>query len=159
MLATMIRAIAVLFGVVGLTVSGIVPALAGKPVRFVAIQADPPGADDGSNRSLNEEFVVLKNVSDHSASLKYYSVRLGEKDYSFPSDFRLQPGSKVRVHTGKGQDARHDLYWGRTKYAYPNQPSYFLTLWGLQGFSGGTPVVEIKDTCAVLGPTTVNGSC
>jgi hypothetical protein len=35
---------------------GISPASAGgHPVRFVSIQADPPGTDDETNASLNEE--------------------------------------------------------------------------------------------------------
>jgi hypothetical protein len=35
----------------------------------------------------------------------------------------------VTVHTGKGTDGRHDLYWGRTNYAYPNKGSFSVDLW------------------------------
>ena len=140
---------------------GISPASAGRhPVRFVSIQADSPGTDDGSNASLNEEFIVLKNYSDHAVRMGgKYLFEMGTKEYDFPSDFTLQPGSKVRVHTGKGTNARHDLYWGRTKYAYPNKPSYAINLWGPGGTQNGQHVTELEDSCTVLGPTTVNGPC
>jgi hypothetical protein len=139
---------------------GISPASAsGHPVRFVSIQADPPGTDDGTNAGLNEECVVVKNLSDHAVRMGRYAIAIGTKEYDFPSGFTLQPGSKVRVHTGKGTDARHDVYRGRTKYAYPNKPRYVVSLWGLGGVQNGQHVTELEDSCAVFGPTTVNGPC
>lgn len=131
------------------------PAWAGGPIRFVAIQADPPGVNDGSDASLNEEYVVLRNISDHAVSMGRYSIALGSKQYGFRDTFTLQAGSKVRVHTGKGTDARHDVYWGRTAYAYPNTGTYFVTLWG----PAGTMTVEPKDQCMVSELGGINGPC
>lgn len=131
------------------------PAWAGGPIRFVAIQADPPGVNSGSNTSLNEEYVVLRNISDHAVSMDRYFIALGSKEYGFRSAFRLQPGSKVRVHTGKGTDARHDVYWGRAAYAYPNTGTYFVSLWG----PAGAMTVEPKDQCMVSELGGINGPC
>ena len=131
------------------------PALAGTPVQFVAIQADPPGVDDGSNASLNEEYVVLRNVSDHVVSMDRYYVSYGSKEYRFRSAFKLQPGSKVRVHSGKGTNARHDVYWGRTSYVYPNRGTYVVSLWG----PAGPLTVEPKDQCFVSEVGGTNGLC
>ena len=131
------------------------PAWAGGPIRFVAIQADPPGVDDGGNASLNEEYVVLRNSSDHAVSMDRYSIALGSKQYGFRGTFKLQAGSKVRIHTGKGTDTRHDVYWGRTVYAYPNTGTYFVTLWG----PAGTMTVEPKDQCMVSELGGINGPC
>jgi hypothetical protein len=143
-----------------LLAAGITPAFAGgHPVRFVSIQADSPGTDDGSNASLNAEYVVLKNYSSRAVRMGRYAIAIGSKEYDFPSAFQLQPGSKVRVHTGKGKNARHDVYWGRTRYVYPNKPRYVVSLWGPGGTQNGQQVTELEDTCAVFGPTSVNGPC
>jgi hypothetical protein len=103
--------------------------------------------------------VVLENVSSHEVSLGGYAVDIGSNEFDFPSGLKLQPGSKVRVHTGKGTNARHDVYWGRTKYACPNEPRFFVSLYGPGGTQNGQQVVELEDTCAVLGPGGVNGPC
>jgi hypothetical protein len=137
---------------------GIAPAAAaGHPVRFVSIQADPPGTDDKSNDSLNQEWVLLKNFSSHAVKMGSYGVEVGNLEYDFPSDFRLQSGSRVWVHTGSGTNGRHDVYWGRSSYAYPNKPTYSVQLWGPGGIQNGVHVAELEDTCFVL--TNVNGAC
>jgi hypothetical protein len=142
----------------GLAAIGSTPAgAASHPVRFLSIQSDPPGTDDGSNASLNQEFVVLKNFSSHSVKMGAYAVEIGNKEFDFPSGFTLQSGSKVWVHTGKGTDSRHDVYWGRTAYAYPNNPTFAVELWGPGGIQNGVTVSELEDTCMVL--TSANQPC
>jgi hypothetical protein len=126
-------------------------------VRFVSIQADPPGTDDGSNDSLNQEWVLLKNFSSHAVKMGSYGVEVGNLEYDFPSGFTLQSGSRVWVHTGSGTNSRHDVYWGRSSYAYPNKPTYAVQLWGPGEIQNGVHVAELEDTCFVL--TDVNGAC
>jgi Lamin Tail Domain len=157
-----IRLISLLILVAGTLAGGIAQASAAShPVRFVSIQADPPGTDDKSNASLNAEFIVLKNFSSKAVGMGRYGFEVSESnlEYDFPKGFTLQPGSKVTVHTGKGTNGRHDVYWGRSGYAYPNKPQYFITLWGLGGTQNGQPVSELEDQCSVLGPGSVNQAC
>jgi|1185.fasta_scaffold177433_2 hypothetical protein len=140
-----------------LATGGTPVAAASHPVRFVSIQADPPGTDDGSNDSLNQEWVVLKNYSSHAVKMGSYGVDVGKKEFDFPSGFTLQAGSRVWVHTGQGTNGRHDVYWGRTSYAYPNKTGYGVSLWGPGGIQNGQHVAELEDTCMVL--SSANGPC
>jgi hypothetical protein len=135
-------------------------------VRFVSIQADPPGADDKSDASLDAEFIVFKNFSTKAVAMGHYAFDVSGSNLEddFPSGFTLQPGSKVTAHRPGHERAarpvlRHDLYWGRSGYAYPNKPQYFISLYGPGGTQNGQPVSELEDTCSVLGPGSVNQAC
>lgn len=73
-------------------------------------QFDAPGAD---HMNLNEEYVCLTNLSDHSVDITGWRV-LHKPDtwYTFP-EFILDAGASVRVHSGKETDTTTDLYWGQ----------------------------------------------
>lgn len=45
---------------------GIPAGVASAAIKIVKIQYDSPGTDDGSNASLNNEFVVIKNTGQRS---------------------------------------------------------------------------------------------
>lgn len=98
-----------------------VPADAAGGIRITAVQYDSPGKDTGSNKSLNNEWVRLKNTSGHTISLKGW--RLHDKGvkhrYVFKS-FKLAPGATVRIHTGHGSNTKHNLYWKLGWYVWNN---------------------------------------
>src|SRR5690606_29269091 len=71
-----------------------------------------PGTDRGSNKSLNAEYIVLKNTSSQTKTITGY--RLHDKAnhrYVFPTT-RLKPGKVIYVRTGKGTNNYQNRYWG-----------------------------------------------
>ncbi|MGV9625419.1 lamin tail domain-containing protein [Streptomyces sp. NPDC003487] len=89
-------------------------------VTISAVQYDSPGRDDRSNRSLNAEWVEITNNTRRAVNLDGWT--LSDEDghtYTF-RHYRLDGRSTVRVHTGEGRDARHDLFQDRRNYVWNN---------------------------------------
>ncbi len=91
------------------------------PVRLSKIQFDPPGDDDGTNTSLNKEWVQIHNYGARAWKLTGWSLRdaTGYK-FVFPDGFTIKPGATVTVHTGAGQNRPLNLYWGQGSYIWNN---------------------------------------
>lgn len=84
------------------------------------VRADSPGRDDGSNRSLNAEWVEITNRGRHAVNLDGWTLRNSDgQRYRF-DDVRLAGRATVRVHTGHGRDTRTDLYQDRRDYVWDN---------------------------------------
>ncbi|MFH8411016.1 lamin tail domain-containing protein [Streptomyces sp. NPDC018019] len=98
------------------------PAHHRSPVVIGAVQADSPGRDDGSNRSLNAEWVTVKNTGLRPVNLKGWTLtsRSTHQTYHF-KNLRLAGHQSVRVHTGHGRDTIHDVYQDRHRYVWHNQ--------------------------------------
>jgi hypothetical protein len=113
------------------------------PVRMSKIQYDPPGADDGSNTSLNKEYVQVHNFGAKAWTLSGWSVRdvTGYK-FRFPDGFTLQPGDTVTLHTGAGKNRPLHLYWGQGSYIWNNTGDK-ATFKNAAG--------KVVDTCAYAG--------
>jgi hypothetical protein len=95
-------------------------ASAAPAVQFGLIQYDGPGTDDGSNESLNAEFVVIKNVSGQKVRLEGFSVRDAQgRTFTFPA-MRLRAGRIVRLHTGSGTNGPRHVYWRQSNYVWNN---------------------------------------
>jgi hypothetical protein len=95
-------------------------ASAAPAVQFGLIQYDGPGTDDGSNASLNAEFVVIKNVSGQKVQLEGFSVRdASGRTFTFPAR-GLRPGRLVRLHTGRGTNSARHVFWGQSSYVWNN---------------------------------------
>ncbi|MFF1965711.1 lamin tail domain-containing protein [Streptomyces sp. NPDC058232] len=89
-------------------------------VEISAVQADSPGRDNRTNRSLNAEWVELTNNNRRAVNLDGWTLR--DEDghrYRF-DDVRLAGRATVRVHTGVGRDTRTDLYQDRRNYVWDN---------------------------------------
>ena len=86
-------------------------ALSQNSVKISNINYDPPGSD---KENLNGEWVEIENIGDNIIYLEGWSIsdEYGHT-YYFPNDFRLEPGERVKIHTGSGKDTEHDLYWQR----------------------------------------------
>jgi hypothetical protein len=93
---------------------------ASAAIKISKIQYDSPGSDDGSNASLNNEYVVIENTGSSVRRLEGYVLRdEAGHVYEFGT-FRLAAGKSVTVHTGKGSNDRNDVYWGSGWYIWNN---------------------------------------
>ncbi|MFI6607849.1 lamin tail domain-containing protein [Streptomyces poriferorum] len=84
------------------------------------VQANSPGRDNGSNRSLNAEWVEITNQSRRSVNLDDWTLRAADGTRYRFDDVRLAGRATVRVHTGVGRDTRTDLYQDRRHYVWDN---------------------------------------
>jgi len=90
------------------------------------VQYDSPGWDTRSNRSLNAEWVEVRNTGRHAVKLNGWTLtdRDGNR-YRF-RHLWLRGHDSVRVHTGIGRDNRHDVYQDRLTYVWDNRDSATL---------------------------------
>lgn len=92
----------------------------GGGVRILEIAFDPPGADTGTNASLNKETVVI--VNDGTSSVVMTGWTLRDRDahvFRFPT-FTLRAGARVTVHNGQGSNNAANLYWDSDGYVWNN---------------------------------------
>ncbi|GAA2992234.1 lamin tail-like protein [Streptomyces sp. KhCrAH-43] len=89
------------------------------------IQYDSPGRDNGSNRSLNGEWVTVTNTGRQTVNLRNWTLS-DESHRTYRFDLRLPGRSSVRVHTGVGRDTRHDVYQDRHNYVWDNSDTATL---------------------------------
>jgi hypothetical protein len=97
------------------------PASAAGCVHINRIFYNSPGPDDGSNKSLNGEWVILHNVCAKGRSLHGWTLRdKSGNTYDRFGRFHLGPGKHVTIHTGKGSNTATDRFWGRVGYVWNN---------------------------------------
>ncbi|MCT4351760.1 lamin tail domain-containing protein [Streptomyces sp. Je 1-79] len=89
-------------------------------VEISRVQADSPGRDNRSNRSLNAEWVEITNNSRHAVRLDGWSLRDSDGNRYRFDDVRLAGRSTIRIHTGEGRDTRTDLFQDRRNYVWDN---------------------------------------
>lgn len=96
------------------------PAQAAGGVSIRHVWFDSPGSDNGSNASLNGEWVQLKNTSRSAVSLKGWILKdAANHKYVFPN-VRIGAGKTLKVHTGKGTDTASHKYQNRRWYVWNN---------------------------------------
>jgi len=98
------------------------PAQAANPtLHFSKAYVNSPGADTGSNSSLNAEYVVVTNSSSTTSyTLTGYTISdRSAHIYKFPT-FTLKPKASVTVHTGSGTNTASNLYWRSKAYIWTN---------------------------------------
>ncbi|MGI5447281.1 lamin tail domain-containing protein [Streptomyces sp. CA-243310] len=90
------------------------------------VQYDSPGRNDRSNRSLNGEWVEVKNTGRRAVELRGYTLtdKQGNR-YRFRG-LLLDGHSTVKVHTGKGRNTLRDVYQDRTNYVWDQRDSATL---------------------------------
>jgi len=92
----------------------------GGSIQIAEVYYNSPGVDNGSNKSLNGEWVLLKNTGGEARSLKGWTLRdASHHVYKFGA-FTLRAGKTVKIHTGRGSDTRSNLYWGQDSYIWNN---------------------------------------
>jgi hypothetical protein len=100
---------------------------AGAKVRITKIYYNSPGKDNGSDESLNGEWVMIKNISAKAKTLKNgWKLRDAQGHvYRFPT-LKMPAGSRWKIHTGSGFDSfpppgkPGDLYYGLGFYIWNN---------------------------------------
>ncbi|WP_318272417.1 lamin tail domain-containing protein [Microbispora triticiradicis] len=96
-----------------------VPAQAATPaVQITKIYYNSPGSpDNGSNSSLNGEYVQIRNTTRKAVSLEGWTMRDKTKQaghvYTFGA-VTLKAGKTIILRTGRGKDTSTTLYWGRS---------------------------------------------
>ncbi|MGX1885682.1 lamin tail domain-containing protein [Streptomyces sp. NPDC055287] len=90
------------------------------------VQYDSPGYDNRSNRSLNAEWVEVKNTTRRAINLRGYTLtdKQGNR-YRF-HHLRLEGHSSVKVHTGHGRDNDRHVYQDRRDYIWDNRDTATL---------------------------------
>lgn len=89
------------------------------------IQYDSPGRDNGSNRSLNGEWVTVTNTGRRAVNLRGWTLS-DESRRTYRFDLRLAGHSSVRVHTGVGRDNSRDVYQDLRHYVWDNSDTATL---------------------------------
>jgi hypothetical protein len=89
-------------------------------VTIGKVRYDSPGYDTRSNRSLNAEWIQVRNTGHRAVDLKGWTLtnRSGQR-YRF-HHLRLRGHDSVIVHTGYGRDTRHDVYQDRPAHVWNN---------------------------------------
>lgn len=96
------------------------PASALAAITIDSIRFGPSGDDDGSNASLNGEYLVIENTAGRAVQLEGWTIRDADRHVYTCPRLRLGPGKKVRLHTGAGDDGRQNIYWGQDNYVWNN---------------------------------------
>ncbi|MFJ3520779.1 lamin tail domain-containing protein [Streptomyces sp. NPDC090131] len=90
-------------------------------VEISRVQADSPGREDRSNRSLNSEWVEITNTTRNPISLRGWTLRDSDGNRYRFDNVRLASRAIIRIHTGNGRDTRTDLFQGRRDYVWDNR--------------------------------------
>ncbi|MYZ06996.1 lamin tail domain-containing protein [Streptomyces sp. SID2999] len=91
-------------------------------VEISRVQYDSPGWDNGSNRSLNNEWVEITNNSRHRVNLDGWRLTEDRRGVTYTfRHFSLGGHQTVRVHTGVGRDTARDLFQDRRNYVWDNR--------------------------------------
>ncbi|WP_330262043.1 lamin tail domain-containing protein [Streptomyces sp. NBC_00539] len=89
-------------------------------VEISRVQADSPGRDDRSNRSLNAEWVEITNTTRDAVNLRGWTLRDEDGNRYRFDNVRINGRATIRIHTGTGHDTRTDLFQNRRDYIWDN---------------------------------------
>ncbi|MFD3554453.1 lamin tail domain-containing protein [Streptomyces goshikiensis] len=90
-------------------------------VEISRVQADSPGRDDHSNRSLNNEWVEITNTTRDGINLRGWTLRDDDGNRYRFDNVRIAARATIRIHTGNGRDTRTDLFQDRRDYVWGNR--------------------------------------
>ncbi|MFE5809504.1 lamin tail domain-containing protein [Streptomyces sp. NPDC056491] len=90
-------------------------------VEISRVQADSPGREDRSNRSLNGEWVEITNTTRNPISLRGWTLRDRDGNRYRFDNIRIGGRNTLRIHTGVGRDTRTDLFQDRRDYVWDNR--------------------------------------
>jgi hypothetical protein len=89
-------------------------------IRISRIYYNSPGPDTGTNKSLNAEFVRLRNTSRTATQLRGWSIHDADGHVYRFGRLALRPGATVTVHSGRGRNTANNRYWQRRRYIWDN---------------------------------------
>ncbi|MDX3850787.1 lamin tail domain-containing protein [Streptomyces sp. AK02-01A] len=130
------RSVAVALGSAALVATAVLPATAAgpssaprphrSPVVLGQIQYDSPGREDGSNRSLNGEWVTVSNTGWDAVNLRGWTLSDDSRRVYRFKNLRLAGKQSVRVRTGIGRDTSRDVYQDGRRYVWDNRDTATL---------------------------------
>ncbi|MFI1154879.1 lamin tail domain-containing protein [Streptomyces sp. NPDC020817] len=94
------------------------------------VQADSPGHDDRTNRSLNNEWVEITNTTRDVINLRGWTLRDDDGNRYRFDNVRLAGRATIRIHTGSGRDTRTDLFQNSRDYIWDNRSDTANESWG-----------------------------
>ncbi|MFE3584137.1 lamin tail domain-containing protein [Streptomyces vinaceus] len=89
-------------------------------VEISRVQADSPGRDDHSNRSLNNEWVEITNTTRDAINLRGWTLRDADGNRYRFDNTRINGRATIRIHTGTGHNTRTDLFQNSREYIWGN---------------------------------------
>ncbi|MCC0093246.1 lamin tail domain-containing protein [Streptomyces flavotricini] len=89
-------------------------------VEISRVQADSPGRDDHSNRSLNNEWVEITNTTRDAINLRGWTLRDADGNRYRFDNVRINGRATIRIHTGTGHNTRTDLFQNSREYIWGN---------------------------------------
>ena len=104
----------------GLVVAFSSPAQASYRMQIHEIYYNSPGPDNGSNSSLNGEWVQLYNTSSSKITLTDWTVRDAAGHIFRMAPYTIGAHGYVKIHTGLGHRNQTDRYWGLSWYVWNN---------------------------------------
>ncbi|MFJ6785620.1 lamin tail domain-containing protein [Streptomyces yangpuensis] len=90
-------------------------------VEISRVQADSPGREDRSNRSLNGEWVEIRNTTRNPVNLRGWTLRDSDGNRYRFDNVRIGGRDTIRIHSGHGRDTRTDLFQDRRDYVWDNR--------------------------------------
>ncbi|SRR6266567_9558098 len=113
------RSIIVLIATAAILGLAAAPAFAYRMVIH-EIYYNSPGTDDGSNTSLNGEWIQLHNTSADKITLTGWTVRdAAGHVYTFGT-YTIGAYGYVKIHTGSGSNTTTNRYWNHGWYVWNN---------------------------------------
>jgi hypothetical protein len=103
-----------------LVLAGIAATSAPAAIKIAKIYYDSPGADTGSNSSLNDEWIRIRNTFSTARSLTGWRIRDASGHVYRFGTYTLPGGSAVTVHTGRGTNTIRHRYWRSDNYIWNN---------------------------------------
>ncbi|MCC0100619.1 lamin tail domain-containing protein [Streptomyces flavotricini] len=88
-------------------------------VEIGRVQADSPGRDDHTNRSLDNEWVEITNTTRDAVNLRGWTLRDADGNRYRFDNTRINARATIRIHTG--HHTRTDLFQNRRDYIWGNQ--------------------------------------
>jgi Lamin Tail Domain len=101
-----------------LTSAGAVPPAA--CLQIYRIYYNSPGADTGTNASLNAEFVSLHNTCATVRPMTSWKLKDAVNHTFTFGVYSIGGGQYVRIHTGRGTANATDRYWNSRAYIWNN---------------------------------------
>ena len=92
----------------------------GHRIQIYKIYYNSPGPDNGSNASLNHEWVRLYNTSNSNISLTHWTLRDAAGHVFVFGRYTLGAHSYVKIRTGHGTRTQTNRYWNRSWYVWNN---------------------------------------
>jgi hypothetical protein len=128
------------------------PAQAATPaVKISKIYYNSPGADTGSNSSMNAEYVTLQNTTTTARTITGWTVRDASGHvYKFPAT-TIGAKSTITLRSGSGTNSTTTRYWQQRWYVWNNTGGERAEL--------RSPTGTLVHSCSYTGTSTSYTNC